>query len=100
MVLFPPLKASRARSLVWLVIGVLLAMMYVVNGVQQSQSGYFVAAAGWVLLGASQAWRSRFDLPLPEGSDTEAARKSCQLALYASVLGLIVVLAGIAMRWA
>jgi len=100
MVLFPPQKASRARSVTWLAIGLLLATMYVVNGVQQSQAGYFVAAAGWVLLGASQAWRSRFNLPLPASSEAEAARKSCQLALYAWILGFIAVLAGLAMRWA
>jgi hypothetical protein len=93
-------KRSRMRAGVWLAAGAVMATMYAINGIQASQPGAFVCAAGWAALGAAQAWESVSGVPSSGGGSAGSAPKYDRFARYVSVAALVVIAVGVAMRWA
>jgi hypothetical protein len=83
---------------IWLVIGVLMSAMYVVNGIQVSSIGYFVAALGWAVLGATQAWRAFSGAPSSDAP--ESIRNRYRLSLFVTILAFLLIAGGTVARWA
>jgi hypothetical protein len=89
---------SRVNAGIWLVIGVLMASMYVVNGIQASSGGYFFAALGWVVLGATQAWRALSGAPSSDAPKN--IRNRYRLSLFVTILAFLLIAGGMLARWA
>ena len=87
---------SRIYSGLWLAIGGIMAAMYAVNGIQASSPAYLFIAFGWALLGASQWWRWRSDVPSSGVSEGDRGRK--HLALYVTIAAFFVIVGGVAAR--
>jgi len=88
---------SRMVSGAWLAIGVIMAVMYTINGIQASSIGYLFSAAGWALLGAAQWWRSR---PVTGASaEVESVRRRTQIARYLVLVAFLLIVGGVAARW-
>jgi hypothetical protein len=88
----------RMYAGMWLAIGGIMATMYAINGIQASSLAYFFVAFGWALLGAAQWWRWRSEVA-PSGA-SESARGPNQLARYVTLIAFLVIVGGVAARWA
>ena len=94
--------AVRAKSWAyagpWLaILGGIMAVMYLVDAIQGSSIGYFVAACGWALIGAVQWWGWRPGIGAGDVSDPFLKRK--KITLYVTMFALLVIVGGLAARW-
>jgi hypothetical protein len=82
----------------WLaIVGGIMAVMYLVNAIQGSSIGYFLAAFGWALVGATQWWGWRSSTG--GGDVSEAFLKRKRIALYVTLFAFLIIVGGLAARW-
>ena len=100
MTLIAAQKASRARAVVWLALGVIMAIAYVIEGIRSSAIGVVVIALGWLTLGAAQSYRSLFNTPVTAANASERARAHYRIARVVALISFLAIIIGIAIRWA
>jgi hypothetical protein len=89
---------SRMYAGPWLaIVGGIMAVMYVINAIQASSIGYFVAACGWALVGATQWWGWRSSVGAADAPEAFLRRK--KIALYVTLFAFLIILGGLAARW-
>jgi hypothetical protein len=100
MALIAAQKASRARAVVWLALGAIMAAANVIGAIQTSGIGYLVGALGWLALGAAQSYRSLFNTPVSAANAKETARAHYRLAQFVALFAFLTIIVGIAIQWA
>ena len=91
-------KGSRFAAACCLLMGAVVGTSYAVSAFQMHSLGYAIASVGWIGFGLAQGYRSLYDARLSGIDDSTRAR--IEISRYAMLLFLVLMVVGLAIRWA